>query len=285
MEVSFQCRDGLCLRGEALGPASGPAAVLLHGGGQTRLSWGATASALAAGGRRSIAIDLRGHGDSDWSVDGDYLPPAFAADVADVVSQLDRPPVLIGASLGGLASLLALAEHGAAAEGLVLVDVAHRYEPAGAQRIVDFMRATPEGFADPAEAAAAVSRYLPHRQRSRRPAGIEPSLRLRDGRWHWHWDPRLLDASGPLLDRASAEAISRRLVEALSALRIPTMLVRGAISDVVSDSIAEEFAALVPHARVVDVGGAAHMVAGDDNDLFTAAVVEFLDGIEAAQCR
>lgn len=278
MLCQYCTRDGLSLSAEALGPESGRPVLLLHGGGQTRHAWHGTASSLAAAGWRTIAVDLRGHGASDWSDDGDYGLDVFAADVRDLAAQQNSPPVLAGASLGGLASLLAVGEApAAAASALILVDVAHRFEAVGAQRIVDFMGSAPDGFASPAEAAAAVAAYLPHRERPLDARGIERNLRQRDGRWHWHWDPRLLDTSPALLEPGEAAELRERLTVALKRLTIPTMLVRGAISDVVSRSIADEFAALRPDARVVDVERAAHMVAGDDNDRFTNAVLEFLE--------
>jgi pimeloyl-ACP methyl ester carboxylesterase len=274
--TQFTTRDGLSLSAETAGDSGRPV-LLLHGGGQTRHAWQGTAAALAAAGWEAVAIDLRGHGDSEWSPDGEYRLEDFAADVQDVVAQLAASPVLVGASLGGLASLLALADEPVAeASGLVLVDVAHRYELGGANRVVDFMRGTPEGFADPSEAAAAVARYLPHRRAPEGAGGIEKNLRRRDGRWHWHWDPRLLELSGPMLDPAGAAEMEERLAASLVDLNLPTLLVRGAGSDVLSRPIADEFAELVPHARVVDVARAAHMVAGDDNDRFTRAVLDFL---------
>jgi pimeloyl-ACP methyl ester carboxylesterase len=269
----------LRLTAEVLGEEAGrPPVLLLHGGGQTRHAWGSTAASLAAEGWMTIALDLRGHGDSEWSPDGDYNLDVFASDVRDIARALDSPPVLVGASLGGLSALLALTEGPTAeAAGLVLVDVAHRFELDGAQRIVDFMRDNPDGFADPREATAAVGRYLPHRRAPADAGGIEKNLRWRDGRWHWHWDPELLGASEPLLDPRAGEALRERLIGALRHLEIPTALVRGGLSDVISRPIADEFAELAPQAQVLEVDRAAHMVAGDDNDRFTATVLAFLE--------
>jgi pimeloyl-ACP methyl ester carboxylesterase len=277
---TFESADGLTLRAETLGDQHAPPVVLLHGGGQTRHAWRGTAAALAADGRRAIAVDQRGHGDSDWSPDGDYGLDAYADDVRAIVAALPESPVLVGASLGGLASLLALGEPPfAGAAALVLVDVAHRFEPAGRDRVIAFMRDGSEGFADPQEAAAAVSAYLPHRQAPPDPDGLRKNLRLRDGRWRWHWDPSMLAGPASLADPVAAAALAERLTAAVAQVTIPILLVRGAISDVVSRSIADEFAALAPHARVVEVPRAAHMVAGDDNDRFTQTVTEFLTTI------
>jgi pimeloyl-ACP methyl ester carboxylesterase len=254
--------------------------LLLHGGGQTRHAWGTAASELAADGWPTAAVDLRGHGDSDWSSRQDYRIDAFAADVASIVRSYDRPPVLVGASLGGLSSLLAVSGSPptppARASGLVLVDVAHRFERGGAQRIVDFMASGRDGFEDPSQAAEAIAAYLPHRPPPTDSSGVVKNLRRRDGRWRWHWDPVLLESSRPLLDGEGATALQSRLEAVIAGLTIPLMLVRGGLSDVITPEIAAEFAALAPAAEVVEVSGAAHMVAGDSNDPFARAVIDFL---------
>jgi pimeloyl-ACP methyl ester carboxylesterase len=252
--------------------------LLLHGGGQTRHSWGATAADLAAAGWPTLSADLRGHGDSAWAQDGDYSLETFSRDVAGLTADCPSPPVLVGASLGGLSSLLAVtADPPAAAAGLVLVDVAHRYELEGAQRIVDFMSAKRGGFASVSEASAAVSAYLPHRPPPTGGEELTRNLRRRDGRLRWHWDPALLGASSSLLDPGEAAAWRRRLEGAVARLSIPTLLVRGGLSDVVTPQIAAEFVALAPIADVVQVPGAHHMVAGDSNAAFTSVVLEFLE--------
>jgi pimeloyl-ACP methyl ester carboxylesterase len=276
----FTTREGLRLAADVHAEGGRGPVLLLHGGGQTRHAWAATSRALRKRGWDTIALDQRGHGDSDWAPDGEYGVDAFAGDLADVVAAIERPPVLVGASLGGIASLLALgADPPPAAAGLILVDVAHRFEPSGAQRVVDFMREHPEGFETPTEAAEAVARYLPHRVRPTNPRGIKRNLRLRDGRWCWHWDPALVHGTQTLSESRSAE-LSARIHRSAGGLRIPTLLIRGGSSDVVSTSIAREFAELVPHADVVEVDRAAHMVAGDANDHFRAAVTAFLEDLE-----
>lgn len=278
--VAFATADGLRLAADVHPGTREPPVVLLHGGGQTRHAWGATAGCLAASGWPTVAVDLRGHGDSEWSPVGDYRLETFAADVRTIVAAMTSPPVLVGASLGGLAAMLALSQPPIArASGLVLVDVAHRFELDGGQRIVEFMRAHPQGFGHPRDAAAAAAAYLPHRPSPADAAGITKNLRLRDGRWHWHWDPKLLGASRPLLDPQTSVLWRRRLVDGLRAMKLPTLLVRGAESDVISREIADEFGRLVPNAQVVEVAHAAHMVAGDNNHRFTDAIVAFLQGL------
>jgi pimeloyl-ACP methyl ester carboxylesterase len=251
--------------------------VFLHGGGQTRHSWGRSARELADDGWSTLTVDLRGHGDSDWSPTGDYGLNRFADDVVKIVEYLGRPPVLVGASLGGNSSLAALGRHPDLALGLVLVDVSPFLQPGGTARIRDFMsdRAA-EGFADLDEAADAVARYQPHRERPNNHDGLRKNLRLRNGRWYWHWDPAFLaNASDqavqrdPLIDPASLGA-------AASGLRIPTMLVRGGKSDVLSIEDSARFLDVVPHAEFASVAGAHHMVAGDDNAVFEVVLGDFL---------
>ncbi|MCA9677023.1 MAG: alpha/beta hydrolase [Myxococcales bacterium] len=273
--VTFTGAGGVRLVGDEVGPADAAPVLLLHGGGQTRHAWGATARALAAAGHRVVAIDHRGHGDSGWPDDGDYGLETFAADVCEVAAQLGAPPVVVGASLGGLAGLLAEGERGPVLRALVLVDVAPRMEAGGVARIIGFMQSGLDGFASLEEAADAIAAYLPHRRRPRDLGGLSKNLRQRpDGRWRWHWDPRFVRRDGR--DRAFSR---ERLDGAAHRLRVPTLLVRGRMSEVLSEDGVRELRALVPHAAYVDVA-AAHMVAGDDNDAFSTAVVDFLAGLD-----
>lgn len=272
--VTFDVARGVRLVGDAHGSPSAPPVVLLHGGGQTRHAWGGTAAALAAAGWHAIALDLRGHGDSDWAPDGDYRLESYAADLRAVAATFDRKPAVVGASLGGLAAIIAegeVAEPVAAA--VVLVDIAPRTQEKGVTRIITFMTANPDGFASLQEAADAVAAYQPQRPRPKDLNGLRKNLRQGlDGRYRWHWDPRMI--SGP--QRMSATRDPDRLERAARNLRVPTLLVRGRMSDVVSEADARAFLGVVPEARYADVSGAGHMVAGDQNDPFTTAVVDFL---------
>jgi pimeloyl-ACP methyl ester carboxylesterase len=272
--LSFHGADGLTLRADARGDASAPPVLFLHGGGQTRHAWGGTAEVLARDGRLAIALDLRGHGESDWAPgDTPYRLERFAADLRAVIAQLGRPPALVGASLGGLTTLLAAGETELPlATAAVLVDIAPRIEPEGAQRITNFMIGRPEGYASLEEVADAIAEYTRHRSRPRDLESLKKNLRLgANGRWHWHWDPRFMGADGP------AEIVDRkRLFAAARRLAFPTLLVRGRESDILSDEGVREFLSHLPNAEYVDVGGAGHMVAGDRNDAFTEAVRKFL---------
>jgi len=263
---------------------SGPPVLLLHGGGQTRHAWHKTAEKIARKGHIAYALDQRGHGDSDWVVDGSYDFSDFAADAKAVADELTRrtglKPIVIGASLGGLASLLAQSQSESdkadVFSALVLVDITPRVDQTGVEKVLGFMRAhAKDGFGSIVEAAQAVSEYLPQRPRPKSNDGLKKNLRLSaDGRWHWHWDPRFLD--GSRAEGANRRAFEARLIKAAESLKIPVLLVRGASSELVKTAHAKEFLALVPHADYVDVSGARHMVAGDRNDHFSAAVISFI---------
>lgn len=272
--LGYTARDGLSLVATRYGGARGAPVLLLHGGGQTRGAWATAARALAEDGFDAIALDMRGHGDSDWSADNRYTLDAFANDLRDVIATLDAPPLVVGASLGGLASMLAMGEGPAApAAGIVLVDIVPWLEPKGGEHVVGFMRGTSGGFDTLEQAADAIAGYLPHRPRPERLDGLSRNLRQKkDGRWYWHWDPGFVAPQ----DGWDMEAMNERLSAAARAITAPLMLVYGTASEIVSADGAARFRALLPEAEVVPIDGAHHMVAGDDNDAFVSAILPFL---------
>lgn len=271
--------DGVTLVADRWDPVDAPTrgtALLLHGGGQTRHSWQRTGKRLAEHGWTALAVDARGHGDSDWADDGDYAIAAHARDLVSVVGTLDAPPVFVGASMGGMASLIAQGANPGLGRALVLVDITPRAEPEGLAKITGFMRDGLAGFDTLEDAAAAVAAYNPHRRRPPRVDGLRKNLRLReDGRWYWHWDPRMIThrENGP--EQAGVREEQARA--AARAVTVPTLLIRGAQSDVVSADGARDLLDLIPGSRQVDVGGAGHMVSGDDNDVLSEGLLEFLD--------
>jgi pimeloyl-ACP methyl ester carboxylesterase len=271
-------RDQVTLVGD-LWESSAPLGVvmLLHGGGQTRHSWYRTGQRLGAAGWTVLSMDSRGHGESSWAPDGNYSMDALVADLRFVAGRLDQPPVMVGASMGGSTALVGQGEHPELAKALVLVDIVPRVEPAGVARIHEFMKSRPDGFASLEEVAAAVHAYNPHRRRAPTAAGLRKNVRQReDGRWYWHWDPAFLLGG----DEPARAERTERLAAAARAVRVPTLLVRGMQSDIVSDRGVAELKEMILQARFVEVSDAGHMVAGDENDVFTANLIDFLESVQ-----
>lgn len=279
MSASFTARrypasGGITVAADVGGDPAAPPVLLLHGGGQTRHSWGSAADELLRRGYHVINLDARGHGESDWSPDGLYSLDVLAADIRAICATLPQPPALVGASMGGAAALHAVGGIPAvAARALIMVDVVPRIEPEGGDKIARFMRANPQGFASLAEAADAVAAYNPHRPRPKDVSGLMKNLRRRDdGRLYWHWDPQFLRAP----DAIEPPMFAQILLDDATRVQVPTMLVRGLQSDIVSEEGVAEFRARLPALEVFDVSGAGHMVAGDKNDAFNAGVLGFL---------
>jgi pimeloyl-ACP methyl ester carboxylesterase len=264
---------------DRLGDPAARAVVFLHGGGQTRRSWGRAAAAVAQRGWQAVTVDLRGHGESDWSTDGDYRVVSFAADIQEVLRKLPARPVLVGASLGGFTSMLLAGElsHGIAS-AVVLVDIVPNMDPSGASRIHAFMAdRVASGFDSLDEVADMIAQYNPHRPRPTDLDGLRTNLRRRGDRWYWHWDPKFISGTSPFPPIEVTD--TDRMHAAVAAILrngVPVLLVRGQMSDLVSQERADEFLERFPQVEFVDVRGAGHMVAGDRNDIFAQAVLDFL---------
>jgi pimeloyl-ACP methyl ester carboxylesterase len=273
--VKFRGADGLTLIADEWNRATstGPSVLFLHGGGQNRYSWKNTCQVLADQGLHVVALDSRGHGDSDRAPDANYSVDALCTDTHAVLDQIGRPTILIGASMGGMTAMPVAHEAGPEkVTKLVLVDVVPRYEKDGSARIRDFMASGLNGFESLDDAAQAVASYLPYRTKPRSPEGLKKNLRLRDGRWFWHWDPAFLTV--PADDKFVRVA---KLEQAVMALTIPILLIRGRLSDVVSEEGVKDFLEKVPDAEFVELSGAGHTAAGDDNDAFSEVVVQFVN--------
>ena len=262
---------GLLISVERKGTPGRSRVILGHGGGQTRHSWGKAADALAGAGYDVLNYDARGHGDSEWARPEDYSAEKRSEDVAALAKMGNGPVALVGASMGGLSALYFAAKHPSEVSALILVDIVTQPEPAGVRRVTDFMARHLDGFDSLEEVADAVASYAPHRPR-RDAGGFQNNLRLKDGRYYWHWDPAILHQ-----DNGKMFRVVNQVVESNRArLDFPVMLVRGMKSDIISDAGIDNMRELLPQAEIFEVDGAGHMVAGDRNDQFNAGVIEFL---------
>ena len=213
---------GVRIAGDSWGDQHGPLVLLQHGGGQTRHAWKGAGERLAAAGYFVVSFDARGHGDSDWAPDGIYAQDVMVQDLQCVVAALgNRRPVLVGASMGGGTSLVAVGEDRVDATGLVLVDIAPQIETEGARNIEAFMSQKPEGFASLEEVAEAIAAYQPHRTRPRNLDGLAKNVRLgADGKFRWHWDPRFRMGKYDLQER------QKRLEDCAARVKLPRRLSR-----------------------------------------------------------
>lgn len=284
--VEFQGAEKNRLIADRYGSGEQPV-IMLHGGGQTRHSWDAASKRIATLGHPVYSLDQRGHGESDWVASADYAFEHFARDLVAVTRQVGalhhQKPVVVGASLGGFAGMLAEGqENPGGLSALVLVDITPRIDMGGVSKIIGFMSDRVEdGFATVEEAADAIARYLPNRARPKDLSGLSKNLRLHDdGRYRWHWDPAFLKTKR---HENPAEAVhaQEEMIAAAGRLACPVLLIRGQNSELVSMDHVREFQELVPHARFTDIRDAGHMVAGDKNDVFAGAVEDFLIGLAA----
>lgn len=286
--IAFPVAPEVYLQADRYGPADGAPVILLHGGGQTRWSWKGTAQDIAraeGAGKFSVyAVDMRGHGQSSWCPQGQYSLDFFAQDVRVLAGLMSAPPVIVGASLGGISALLACGEEPQApCAGLVLVDIAPRMEQRGTSRVGSFMRDTMGGFDTLDQAAEAVATYARTERRDARPEGLLKNLRQdADGRYHWHWDPAFM-AQGKNKSKWDPDAVERRLMAAAAQIAAPMLIVRGADSDVLSRETMDHMKEALPHIAQAEIPGARHMIAGDDNARFNAAILPFLQAHASGQ--
>ena len=277
--MKFKVSSGLNIEATALGNPDDSLVILLHGGGQTRHAWGATAEKLSQSGFYALAVDLRGHGDSDWSEEGDYAIESYRNDLVSIIEEIGKPAFLIGASLGGMISLSTAGDlnYQHLCRALVMVDIGIYPNEEGSNEILDFMSSGFKGFDSLEEASNAITSYLPHREKPKDLTGLKKNLRLKeDGRYYWHWDPKFIQSRTDNQDRSEYRDRQRNYAKSV---RVPTLLIRGALSNVVTKEEVADFLETIGHAEFIEIDKAAHMIVGDRNDIFANAAIEFLQGV------
>ena len=274
--MKFKVSSGLNIAASSWGRDTDPLVILLHGGGQTRHAWGETGEKLSQNGFYVLALDLRGHGDSDWHPNGEYGVDNYKKDIVSILQEVKKPAAFIGASLGGMTSLSIAGDPELREKcwALVMVDIGLYPNLEGSQEIVEFMHSGSEGVASIEEAAESVANYLPHRKRPRDNRGLEKNLRLKDdGRYYWHWDPRFLDSR----PKDIPEDYKEKQKSFAKVVETPTLLIKGAMSNILTQNEVDDFLKVITHSEFVEIKDAAHMVAGDRNDIFAAAAIDFLE--------
>jgi pimeloyl-ACP methyl ester carboxylesterase len=243
------------------GPAgTTPEIVLLHGGAQNAHTWDTVALALE---RPLVAIDLPGHGHSDWREDHDYTPASNADDVAVAIRAFAPDAgLVVGMSLGGLTAFCLAQRHPELVRRLAIIDVTPGTDHAKAEPIIAFISG-PENFASFQEILDRTIQYNPTRTESSLRRGVLHNAHaLADGSWSWRWDPNrpsLRQGDGPEGPTVNFSP----LWEAVDAVKVPLLLARGGVSQVVGDEDVEELKRRQPSARVVVVEGAGHSIQGD----------------------
>lgn len=273
--------DGMRLHYLDWGHRDRPPLLFLHGGCLTAHTWDLVCLALRAD-FHCVALDQRGHGDSEWSPILDYGPDAHVRDIGGLISQLElKRPVLIGHSLGGLNAMTYAARASDRLAGIVMVDVGPAVRSSAVRRIADFVMTEPtcgtvEDFVQRARA------FNPRRDpRLLRYSLLYNLRRLPDGTWTWKYDRRGLSPEGFARVRRSLE----ELRDAARAITCPVLIVRGAESDAFSDTDAARFAAGLRDGRWVTVENAGHTIQGDNPGGLVRVLTDFFADIDHSRSR
>lgn len=271
--TSFRTRSGLTLAADVGGDERDPPVLLLHGGRETRHAWGKTCRALVSAGRYVVALDLRGHGESDSAPDGDYRLDTYADDVRDVLDQLEAPAAIAGFLLGGLIAL-SLAEDRDRVAAIALLDttlsVSQSRSPESGRILSEVAS---RGFADLDEAADRLSAVPGFRSRIRSRAEVGRVLREdADGRWRWRFDNAAV--VGPAERRVTLSEVGERLAKIAAQSAIP---IRAIFTSAVSAADAQSMAADLPRAECVSV--ASEVASSSEEDAVDGALISFLENV------
>ncbi len=265
--------NGLRLHYVEWGDASAPPVVLLHGITGHARTWDRLAAELAPA-RRIIALDQRGHGDSEAAPDGDYRVAAMADDLAAFVDQLGLSRfALLGLSMGGRVAIAYAGDHADRLERLLIVDIGPDIHLAGLERVRGMMAGAPERIESEADALEYIRRANPLYDAAELQRRVTHGLkRGPDGALTWKYDKALRDM---MRDGGRRDTVD--LWTPLARIACPTLLVRGALSDILSPDTTKRMLERLPAARLAEIAGAGHSVPGDKPESFARAVKAFLD--------
>jgi pimeloyl-ACP methyl ester carboxylesterase len=263
--------NGVTLHYLDWGATEAPPVVLLHGiTGHARV-WDHLASRLVPG-HRVLALDQRGHGDSDPAPGDDYRVGTMADDVAAFAAslRLDRF-ALVGHSMGGRIAIQYAADHGARLDRLVIIDIGPEIDLSGLMRVRDMMAQAPERIESEEWAVEYIRRGNPRQDLDMLRQRVRHGLkRLPDGELTWKYAKGLRD----MMRAGRRDAVD--LWEPLPRIACPTLVVRGAESDILSADVAKKMTERLPAGRLVEIEGAGHTVPADRPEEFVRQIQAFL---------
>ena len=253
------------------GAASAPPLLCLHGITQTAHSWDEVAADLAAD-YRVLCLDQRGHGDSDWTPDGDYTRQTQAADIAAITGALGLSRFLLaGMSMGGINAITFTAQHPDTVRGLIIVDVSPEIQVKGVENIRHFIQAADELDSFDAFVERA-HQFNPRRSLDNIRSRLSYNLKqLPNGKWTWKYDKALRSS-----ERSFQATALLNLWDDVRAIGCPTLIIKGDESDILSAASATKLQAAIPGSQLALVPGAGHSVMGDNPEAFVRAIRPFL---------
>ncbi len=270
-QLEFKGYGGIAIAGTAFGSPDNPSVLMLPSHGQTREFWYGSAAALAEAGRYAICVDLRGHGDSAHSLDGQYGLDAYIGDLRAILAALPNRAVVVTAGLGALIAMAAVGE-GAPhlVSGMALIDANIWVDPAVAARMGKALEARAVEFDDPSQIVEAIAAAYPSEPRPVTDRIMSAYARQEDGRFEWRGDPKALANS-------NLPSFEARLTEAVAKIATPVTLVRGSLNETVSAAMTEKLQGLIKGSEVAEIEGAGHYATSDREDEFNAILIDFLE--------
>ena len=271
----FVTVHGLPLHYVEWGQPGTPSLVLLHGFQSNAHTWD-TFSAAMAGTYHVVALDQRGHGDTDWAPGGEYTPEAFIRDIVGFIEALQlAPAMLVGHSMGGRHAAMVAADHPACVRKIVIVDTPAELPP---HMVTMLTQQSATAEAPPVETFATFEEVITH-GRAQYPLTPEAELRHAnyhnlyrgtDGKWRWRWDPMLL------VSRRRNRSLQGDLYAFLRRVSCPALLIRGASSPLLTPEIAQKMLQALPNGQMMEIAAAAHTVNADNAVEFERVTAAFL---------
>ncbi len=267
--------NGLALHYVEWGSPDQPSLVLLHGFQSNAHTWDTFSRAMADT-YHVIALDQRGHGDTDWAPDGNYTPEAFIQDIVGFIDALHLAPTrLVGHSMGGRHAAMVAADYPDSVTKVVIVDTPAELPPA----LLEMLAQQPESSTAPEPETfesfedvvrGGIDQYSLTPEAELRHANYHNLYRGADGKWRWRWDLTLLER------RRLNRSLQLDLYPYLQRVQCPSLLIRGQQSPLLAPDIAQKMVQHLPQGRLVEIPQSAHTVNADNAEVFNTITADFL---------